>query len=135
MDLTGGIQGSEQYLIQEADIPDDYVNIISEQEFLMGMYWMVKDDGKIIGTIGVHPENDDEYKLSGFCVDENYRGRGIGKNLLQQALQFTEGKRVYLWTLRHYHDKAITMYERNEFKLEQEVKTKFFIVCKFGKSI
>ena len=51
--------------------------------------------------------------------------------LLQKALAATDGKEVYLWTLRDYHDCVIRLYEQYGFKLDSESRTKSFNLCKF----
>jgi ribosomal protein S18 acetylase RimI-like enzyme len=49
-----------------------------------GAAFLAIEDGRLLGYIGIHPH--DEYgHVIGMLVDENYRGRGIGKALLDAA--------------------------------------------------
>lgn len=45
---------------------------------------------KVVGTIGVEPVNQETAKLTLLCVHENYRGTGIGRRLLTEAIRFSK---------------------------------------------
>jgi len=63
--------------------------------------WLAETNGQIIGSIAIVGHSKEEAQLRWFLVHPNYRGLGIGKELLQEALQFCkehEYKIMFLWT-------------------------------------
>ena len=51
-----------------------------------GEFWVVLDGKKIIGTIALKPLNKIDVELKRFYVDVAYRGKGIGQQLITQAI-------------------------------------------------
>lgn len=60
-------------------------------------------DGEFAGSIAIYgsKSSQNEAQLRWFIIDEAYRGRGIGRTMLERALSFCREKgfnKVYLWT-------------------------------------
>ncbi|BAY49357.1 GCN5-related N-acetyltransferase [Scytonema sp. HK-05] len=64
-------------------------------------------DNRLIGSVAIvgdagSSDHTDGARLRWFIVDPAYQGRGIGKTLLKQAIDFSRRKafpKVYLWTV------------------------------------
>lgn len=74
-------------------------------------------DDAFAGSIAIYgsKSTQNEAQLRWFILDEAYRGRGIGRTMLQRALNFCQDKgftKVYLWTAdqlpqsRHLYESA-----------------------------
>lgn len=64
--------------------------------------WIAESDGKIVGTVAIVEASQKEAQLRWLLVDPSMRGRGVGKNLVQQAIQFSreqEYASIRLWTV------------------------------------
>lgn len=62
--------------------------------------WVAEIDGCIIGSIAI-VKTPDAAQLRWFLVDTEYQGNGIGRKLMETAMQFCKErgyKRVFLWT-------------------------------------
>ena len=63
--------------------------------------WIVEDNGKVAGSIGIVEAAADTAQLRWFLLHPDLRGRGLGKWLIEQALQFCREKgysQVFLLT-------------------------------------
>lgn len=63
--------------------------------------WLAESDGQIVGSIAIVRHSKHTAQLRWFFVHPSYRGRGIGKQLLSEALRFCREKKyraVSLWT-------------------------------------
>jgi len=62
--------------------------------------WIAERNSNIIGSIAVVGRSKLNAQLRWFFVHPNYRGRGIGRKLMREALRFAKRKykRVFLWT-------------------------------------
>ncbi|MGV3630144.1 MAG: GNAT family N-acetyltransferase [Bacteroidota bacterium] len=84
-------------------------------------YWVAFDGNKLVGGCGLYPTPglpEGCVELVKFYVNSSYRGQGIGKKLMQAALE--EAKvlgyaSVYLESLPQL-DKAVGMYEQAGFE-------------------
>lgn len=64
--------------------------------------WIAEMDGKIVGSIGIVRDSESEAQLRWFLVHPDQRSRGLGRQLLNRALQFSRDrgfKSVFLWTV------------------------------------
>lgn len=56
--------------------------------------FLVAEDGdKIVGTCGVKADGNETAILRRFFVNSNYRGKGVGRGLLDEALTFCRKKK------------------------------------------
>lgn len=80
--------------------------------------------GEVIGTCALLHEGGDVYELSKMGVDENFRGLGAGRLLLDAAIAaFRErgGKRLFLESNSRL-GRALGMYERAGFVRQQAIR-------------
>jgi len=80
--------------------------------------------GEVIGTCALLHEGEDVYELSKMGVDENFRGLGAGRLLLDAAIAtFRErgGKRLFLESNSRL-GRALGMYERAGFVRQQAIR-------------
>lgn len=84
--------------------------------------WIIEHKGKIVGSIAIVDAGNDEAQLRWLLLTEETRGKGLGKLLVMNALDFCgekEFKNVFLWTIDAL-GKARSLYTRNGFKLTEE---------------
>ena len=87
-------------------------------------FWIASVGKKIVGSIaidGVHYDSKGAH-LRWFIVAPESQGHGIGKKLLEEAIEFCRKKRfgrVYLWTFAGL-DPARHLYEKFGFRLCEE---------------
>lgn len=81
-------------------------------------------DGTLAGSISVdgHSQPEDGARLRWFIVDERFHGQGLGRALLERALDFCRQaghRRVHLWTVAGL-DAAHHLYKKAGFDLTLE---------------
>jgi GNAT superfamily N-acetyltransferase len=84
--------------------------------------WLVEAKGRIVGSIAVVERSRRRAQLRWFFVHPDYRGHGIGRALLQNALQFSKKRKyktVFLWTTSEL-DTARHLYQDLGFKKTNE---------------
>jgi GNAT superfamily N-acetyltransferase len=87
-----------------------------------GELWIAEVDGKMVGSIAITKSNDIVAQLRWFVLDENYQGMGIGKKLMETAIDFCKKQRykhVYLWTVSAL-ETARYLYRKYNFTLTEE---------------
>ena len=72
--------------------------------------WVAESSGTVVGLVGVFLHYAVEFdgacgRLLGLVVDERYRGRGIGKKLLEVTEQWLTERRVEKLTLTSGHQR------------------------------
>ncbi|KQL41090.1 hypothetical protein AN960_05815 [Bacillus sp. FJAT-25509] len=95
-------------------------------EFLMnsngGELWVAEVNGEIVGSIAITKANESVAQLRWFVLDEKYQGLGIGKKLIETALNFckeNEFEHVFLWTVSTL-ETARYLYKKYNFTLTEE---------------
>lgn len=71
-----------------------------------GKGWVMVDDGKVIGSVAIHPCDEKRCELKHLYLLPSYHGKGYGKQLLQLALGFAREqgfKQVQLDTHSRMH--------------------------------
>ncbi len=79
--------------------------------------WMAEYNQEIVGCIAIVHHSDKEAQLRWFLTHPTFRGTGIGKKLLNMAMDYCKEKKysnVYLLTTS-LQDKAIEMYKKVGF--------------------
>lgn len=94
----------------EKNVPkelDDYQNIVV--------------DGRVVGCL-LLSSNGDELELDEIYLESDFRGQGIGKNIIKKIL--LENDPVYLWVYKA-NTKAVSLYKSLNFKIIQETETRY----------
>jgi ribosomal protein S18 acetylase RimI-like enzyme len=63
--------------------------------------WLAEAKGRIIGSIAIVGRSNREAQLRWFFVHPDYRGRGVGRRLLDESLRFSKRRKyktMFLWT-------------------------------------
>ena len=89
-------------------------------------FWVASIEEKIVGAIAIDGVNHSSKgaHLRWFIVAPENQGQGIGKMLLEKAVDFCrkkEFRRVYLWTFAGLHP-ARHLYEKFGFRLCEELE-------------
>jgi putative acetyltransferase len=83
-----------------------------------GIFLVMTDDDRIIGTGAVRKLDDTICELKRVWLLYEYHGRGLGYSLIQELFAFARGKgyqRIRLETDRHYQNRAFDLYKRLGF--------------------
>lgn len=86
--------------------------------------WLAVRNGEVKGSIAVDGEDlgDGKAHLRWVIVEDDLRGAGAGRGLLEEALKFVDGRgfpETHLWTFRGL-DAARKLYESVGFELAEE---------------
>jgi len=116
---------------QEKDIPVFLTRLIDPEKFSKDLFWITtssEDKDKIVGTIGLSIDKDDptSAEINTFSVDQDYRNRGIGTELIKYCLSKVKDynlKRLYLVTT-NYMTSAVSLYQKFGFKVYKELLIK-----------
>ncbi len=84
--------------------------------------WMAELDGRMVGCIAIVSLSADTAQLRWFLIDPDFRGMGLGKRLLQEAVAFCRDhgyKSVILWTVS-FLSAAAHLYQEIGFKKREE---------------
>ncbi len=86
--------------------------------------WAALKDQRIVGAIAIDGEDlgPGIAHLRWFIIDDEMRGTGVGRRLLETALAFSDAQRfaeTHLWTFAGLHA-ARHLYEKNGFVLAEE---------------
>ncbi len=84
-----------------------------------GLFLVAEDQGGVIGSIGIKEINHDLSQICTFYVRRGFRNNGLGSELLNQAIHFSEKYNHMAIGLEvsNKHQAAIKLYEKNGFKL------------------
>jgi len=103
---------------------DNYIGCYEVCGIQSMQYWVLVDNknkDRVIGLSGIYIEDGElnSCSLGWFCVDKNYRGRGIGEALLefsitQAKLQSMQFLSLYTDNSKMYHP-AIALYKKYGF--------------------
>jgi RimJ/RimL family protein N-acetyltransferase len=66
-----------------------------------GAFWIVRDDTRVVGSVGVDRIDARTAELHRLYVDASQRGRGIGQRLVETVLDWARAQglaRVVLWS-------------------------------------
>lgn len=113
------------------DIPESYF-VNSFNELLSGgnFFYVAEEDGKVVGYIEaeiVEPYEKDLYKITksghinSIFIFGNHRSKGIGSNLMNEAIKWMKSEDVQICTLGVVsgNDKAMVAYQKLGFSTER----------------
>jgi len=96
-----------------------------EQHYRNGWFSVLEVDGQIIGSVGLLPQGETVMELCKMYLHRDWRGRGLGRLLMEQALDEARKRgtrRVVLGTARVLGE-AVALYEQSGFQPSQEKHT------------
>lgn len=76
----------------------EFVRCRSERDRL----WIAECGGRLAGCIAIVGISEEQAQLRWFLVDSSFRGLGLGKRLIREAIEFCKRSRyetVFLWTV------------------------------------
>jgi GNAT superfamily N-acetyltransferase len=101
--LHGSLYAKEYKYDQtfEAYVAHGLVEFVKSFNPYRDRIWLAEAEGGIIGSVAIVRTSKVETQLRWFLVHPDYRGQGLGKILLQEALKFCKERKyagVFLWT-------------------------------------
>jgi GNAT superfamily N-acetyltransferase len=108
----------------ETQVGGELSEFISRFEEHKDGFWVATVAGEFAGSIAIDGKqaNVQEARLRWLIVEPAFQGRGIGRLLLKESLDFCKNagyKRIFLWTFKGL-DSARLLYERVGFQLREE---------------
>jgi GNAT superfamily N-acetyltransferase len=94
-----------------------FVTARSREGDKAGGLWVAELDDTVVGSIGITRSGESEAQLRWFLVDPGRRGSGVGRGLLETALDYCRRnhfRSVFLWTIAGL-DRAHELYRREGF--------------------
>jgi GNAT superfamily N-acetyltransferase len=88
------------------------------------LIWIVECDGKIAGSIAIIDVSGSEAQLRWLLLDPGVRGFGLGRRLVEEAVEFSRSSgysSVFLWTVDTLVP-AATLYQSIGFKKTEEIR-------------
>ena len=110
----------------EARIGADLAEFLSRLDSPRNRIWRARSGAEIVGSISIDGEDLGAglAHLRWFVVDEMARGSGVGKTLLEEALDFCDRsgyRETWLWTVKGLNA-ARRLYESHGFELAEEYR-------------
>jgi len=110
----------------EAKVATELSEFLGRYDEKRDGFWTASLKSRVEGSItidGIHAEKEGAH-LRWFIISDILRGRGIGNQLIKEALKFCRNKgykRVYLWTFEGLKA-ARHLYEKSGFELVEQRK-------------
>jgi DNA-binding MarR family transcriptional regulator/GNAT superfamily N-acetyltransferase len=108
----------------EALVAKDFSEYILEFDKKKDVFYVVEFQGKVVGSLALQHRSNVSAQLRFFYLDPSLRGKGVGKALMNQVLDFakrTKYKHLNLWTHKGL-DSAHALYKKFGF-VQVETKT------------
>ena len=80
--------------------------------------WVVEEDGKMVGSLGLTDEGDGEARVRWFLVEPSLRGQGLGRVLLDELFAKVEQAAYTRITLETFSDLEAAAHLYREHGLE-----------------
>ena len=85
----------------EADVAHGFLQFVHAFNPYRDRIWLAEVNGQIVGSVAIVRTSKIEAQLRWYLVHPDYRGQGLGKSLLREALDFCKERKyksVFLWT-------------------------------------
>jgi ribosomal protein S18 acetylase RimI-like enzyme len=118
-ELCGYDRNFERFVARELD------EFLEQYDTEKDRIWIAEKGGKIVGTIVIQGRSGYVAQLRYFLLDPDARGHGLGKRLMQEAMDFCRDKNytnVYLLTTEELGT-AAELYRRHGFKITKREET------------
>lgn len=94
-----------------------------------GMFYVLKDSGKVIGTIALIDKGNHIAELKRMYLIKEYQGKGLGSKLLDRAIRFCKENRFV--KLEFETNKKFTnahaFYQRRGFRIVKEDENSYYM--------
>jgi DNA-binding MarR family transcriptional regulator/GNAT superfamily N-acetyltransferase len=136
MDIGWMIQRHGILYAEEYDWDESFETLVTEilAKFVQNhdpekeRIWIAERDGERIGSVMIVDAGDHVAQLRLLLVEPKFRGKGIGKRLIDECIEFSKGKgykKIILWT-QSVLKEARHLYSKAGFKLvEKKPHTSF----------
>ena len=84
--------------------------------------WLVDSEGILMGSLAIVKHNDSEAQLRWYLLHPLLRGKGLGKQLVEESITFCRErgyKKIFLWTVSSLLA-AAQVYRKAGFQLVEE---------------
>ncbi|MCU0370351.1 MAG: GNAT family N-acetyltransferase [Bacteroidales bacterium] len=88
-----------------------------------GRIWLAEAENKIIGSIAIVKVSEEVAQLRWYLLHPGYRGKGLGKRLLTEAIEYCSEKKfrsIFLWTTSEL-SAAAWLYKKSGFIKTEEI--------------
>lgn len=96
---------------------------VIKMDYKIKNYKIVCVDNKKVGCMLLKTKNDGVL-LDEIYLEENYRNKGIGSNIINKII--SENNIIYLWVYK-LNIRAISLYRRLGFKVIQEDENRYYM--------
>ena len=99
--LIGRVFAEYGLLLMPAFVVPDLLGFDAHYMAPRGAFWVVRDDTRVVGSVGVDRKDERTAELKRLYVDASLRGRGIGQRLVETVLDWARAEgfgRVMLWS-------------------------------------
>ncbi len=96
-------------------------------------FFVIKDEDKVVGTVGVKDESDKTALMRRIFVDKAYRKRGLGASLVKKAVGFckSKGYKEIAFRATDRMKDAMRLLEKNGFKKIESLEVSGFHIHKY----
>ncbi len=94
-----------------------------------GMFFVLKVDGKIVGTVAIINKGNNSAELKRLYVNKEYQGKGLGSKLLDAAIAYCK-KHGFIkleFETNKKFTKAHLLYQKRGFKTIKEDKSSYYM--------
>jgi RimJ/RimL family protein N-acetyltransferase len=96
----------------------DHNSLLEQLHQKKHVFYLIVNDQKAIGFISVSTENNNDYFLHKFYIDQQKANSGIGTTTLNLLIQQINPKTLTL-TVNRQNFKSINFYFKNSFRIER----------------
>jgi putative acetyltransferase len=86
--IVRGVLGEYEIPVCEAEVTAELGGIVEAPGMGNGRLWVLRDGGAVVGCVAVTPLGDGACELKRMYLLPEHRGKGLGRQLLNQALAF-----------------------------------------------
>jgi len=115
--LIGGVFAEYGLTFEPAGYDADLTRISAAYRHAGGAFWVLEEDGDVVGTVAVVPISPSEAEIKRVYLDSSLRGQGWGTRLVEHAMSWAAvhgHTRVRLWSDVKF-ERSHVMYQRLGF--------------------
>jgi putative acetyltransferase len=115
--LIGAVFAEYDLTFDPAGYDNDLLHVPEKYFDAGGEFWVLEDEGAVVGTVAVVPLSKDEIEVKRVYLAAHLRGQGWGQRLVGHVLDWAIARghrRATLWSDTKF-DRAHVMYQRLGF--------------------